>query len=92
MGGHVTVHDPRALANARRAWPDLGYADTVEDACQGATVVLHLTEWPQYRDIDPAALGAIVAERRLVDGRNVLDPQAWRAAGWTYRALGRPHA
>jgi UDPglucose 6-dehydrogenase len=92
MGGHVTVHDPRALDNARKAWPDLGYADTIEDACQGATVVLHLTEWPEYRAIDPAALGEIVTERRLLDGRNVLDPVAWRAAGWTYRALGRPHA
>jgi UDPglucose 6-dehydrogenase len=92
MGGHVTVHDPRALDNARKAWPDLGYADSIEDACQGATVVLHLTEWPEYRAIDPVALGEIVTERRLVDGRNMLDPVAWRAAGWTYRALGRPHA
>jgi UDPglucose 6-dehydrogenase len=92
QGGHVTVHDPRALDNARKAWPDLGYADTIDDTCQGATVVLHLTEWPVYREIDPVALGGIVKERRLVDGRNVLDPKAWRAAGWTYRALGRPTA
>ncbi len=54
--------------------------------------MLHLTEWPEYREIDPVALGAIVKERRLVDGRNVLDPAPWRAAGWTYRALGRPTA
>jgi UDPglucose 6-dehydrogenase len=92
QGGHVTVHDPRALDNARKAWPDLGYADSIDEACQGATVVLHLTEWPAYRQIDPVALGAIVKERRLVDGRNVLDPALWRAAGWTYRALGRPTA
>jgi UDPglucose 6-dehydrogenase len=90
QGGHVTVHDPRALDNARKVWPDLAYADSIEDACHGATVVLHLTEWPVYREIDPVALGEIVRERRLVDGRNVLDPVAWRAAGWTYRALGRP--
>jgi UDPglucose 6-dehydrogenase len=91
-GGHVTVHDPRALDNARKAWPQLAYADSIEEACQGATVVLHLTEWAAYREIDPVALGAIVDHKRLVDGRNVLDPQAWRAAGWTYRALGRPVA
>jgi UDPglucose 6-dehydrogenase len=90
QGGHVTVHDPRALDNARKVWPDLAYADSIEDACHGATVVLHLTEWPVYREIDPSALGEIVRERRLVDGRNVLDPVAWRSAGWTYRALGRP--
>jgi UDPglucose 6-dehydrogenase len=92
QGGHVTVHDPRALDNARKAWPDLSYSDSINDACQGATVVLHLTEWPAYREIDPVALGAIVKERRLVDGRNVLDPAQWRSAGWTYRALGRPTA
>ncbi len=90
QGGHVTVHDPRALDNARKVWPDLAYADSVDDACLGASVVLHLTEWSVYREIDPVALGEVVAERRLVDGRNALDPVAWRAAGWTYRALGRP--
>jgi UDPglucose 6-dehydrogenase len=92
QGAHVTVHDPRALDNARKAWPQLTYADSIDEACQGATVVLHLTEWPEYRELDPHALGAIVRERRLLDGRNVLDPQTWRAAGWTYRALGRPTA
>jgi UDPglucose 6-dehydrogenase len=92
QGGHVTVHDPRALDNARKAWPDLTYSDSIDDTCQGATVVLHLTEWAAYRDLDPARLGEIVATRRLVDGRNTLDPAAWRAAGWAYRALGRPLA
>ena len=53
-------------------------------------MVLHLTEWPQFRAMDPAALGELVTDRRIVDGRNALDPVRWRAAGWTYRALGRP--
>jgi UDPglucose 6-dehydrogenase len=90
QGAHVTVHDPEALDNARHVWPDLAYADTVVDAVHGAHVVLHLTEWREYRELDPEALGEIVAERRIVDGRNALDPARWRAAGWTYRALGRP--
>ena len=47
------------------------------------------TEWSQYRDVDPERFGTLVAERRILDGRNALDPAAWRAAGWTYRALGR---
>ena len=91
-GGRVTVHDPKAIPNAQRTRPDLDYAHTVEEACKGADVVLHLTEWQEYRDLDPAALKTVVATPAIIDGRNALDADAWRAAGWTYRALGRPHA
>ena len=90
QGAHVVVTDPEAIENARRAWPDLTYAATAEEAAAGADVVLLATEWDAYRDLDPAAFGEIVRERRIVDGRNVLDPGKWRAAGWVYRALGRP--
>ncbi|MCD5315474.1 UDP-glucose dehydrogenase family protein [Kineosporia babensis] len=90
QGAEVVVTDPAALENARRAWPDLHYEDKVEVACDGADVVLLLTEWKQYKAIDPAQLAGIVRARNVLDGRNALDPQAWRAAGWTYRALGRP--
>jgi UDPglucose 6-dehydrogenase len=86
----VRVTDPQALANAEKAWPDLTYRPTPEEAAQDADVVLLLTEWREYRDLDPGAFGEIVAGKRIIDGRNVLDPATWRAAGWTYRALGRP--
>ncbi len=92
QGGQVTVYDPKGMANARRVFPTLGYADTALDAVRGADVVLHLTEWREFRELDPAALAEVVAERRILDGRNALDPQLWRKAGWTYRALGRPKA
>ena len=55
-----------------------------------AVIVLHLTEWREFRDLDPASLSAVVAQRHIVDGRNALDAARWRDAGWTYRALGRP--
>lgn len=90
QGAHVTVHDPQAMANARRAWPDLSYAETAMDAVAGAHVILHLTEWSEYRELDPVAVGEVAAVKRIVDGRNALDGQRWRDAGWTYRALGRP--
>jgi len=89
-GAVVTVHDPKAMEAAGRVYPDLGYADSVEAACLDADVVLHLTEWKQYREIDPAKLATIVANPTVIDGRNVLDPLLWRSAGWVYRALGRP--
>lgn len=90
QGAQVTVTDPKAVDNARKKWPELAYADTVEDAVAGAEVVLVLTEWPEYVALDPAVLKQHVAAPRIIDGRNCLDPQLWRAAGWTYRALGRP--
>jgi UDPglucose 6-dehydrogenase len=90
FGAHVTVHDPQALGNARRFWPTLHYAESVLEACAGAHVVLVLTEWQQFREVDPARLASVVAVPAVVDGRNCLDPTTWRAAGWSYRALGRP--
>ncbi|MFF9901127.1 MULTISPECIES: UDP-glucose/GDP-mannose dehydrogenase family protein [Streptomyces] len=92
QGGQVTVYDPKGMANARRVFPTLGYADTAEDAVRGADVVLHLTEWREFRELDPEALGAVTGQRVLLDGRNALDPERWRAAGWTFRAMGRPGA
>jgi UDPglucose 6-dehydrogenase len=83
------VHDPQAGASARRAQPQLTVVDTVEAACAGADLVLVLTEWPQYTSLDPAAAKSLVAHARVLDGRNCLDADAWRAAGWHYRALGR---
>ncbi|OKH97640.1 UDP-glucose 6-dehydrogenase [Streptomyces sp. CB02923] len=92
QGGQVTVYDPKGMENARRVFPTLGYADTALEAVRGADVVLHLTEWREFRELDPAALAEVVATPRILDGRNALDPELWRKAGWTYRALGRPQA
>jgi UDPglucose 6-dehydrogenase len=90
QGAAVTLYDPEAMDNARVKHPELGYRDSAMDAAKGADIVLHLTEWAEFRSMDPAVLGEVVADKRIVDGRNALDPAAWRAAGWTYRALGRP--
>ncbi len=88
-GADVRVYDPQAMDNARRAYPDLHYADSVMEAADGAAVVLLLTEWDQFRSIDPVQLGTAATGRVIVDGRHALDADAWRAAGWVYRALGR---
>jgi UDPglucose 6-dehydrogenase len=89
-GGQVRVHDPKAIDNARAAFPELDFTPDVEKACEKADVVLHLTEWREYQDIDAAALARVVNQPRLVDARNALPIETWRAAGWTVRALGRP--
>jgi UDP-glucose 6-dehydrogenase len=76
--------------NARAAFPSFDYALEPAKACEGADLVLHLTEWPQYRELDPAQLAAVTATPRILDARNALDLDRWRSAGWTARALGRP--
>lgn len=90
QGARVTVYDPQAMRNARRAQPTLEYGESAMSAVQDAHAVLLLTEWAEFRDMNPATVAEAVAERNIVDGRNALDPELWRAAGWNYRALGRP--
>jgi len=89
QGAVVRVTDPAAVENSRRLWPQLDYADSAEEAAERADAVLVLTEWSEYRQLDPVAFGTVVRQKRVLDGRNALDREAWTAAGWSYRALGR---
>jgi UDPglucose 6-dehydrogenase len=87
-GALVTVHDPKVMEAAQRVHPDLEYADSVEEACLHADVVLHLTAWKQFSEIDPAKLAVVVANPTIVDGRNTLNSELWSSAGWSYRSIG----
>ncbi len=88
-GALVTVHDPKAMANAQKRFPVLNFASTIEECVSGAEIVLHLTEWKIYREIDPTTLKNLVSQAIMIDGRNALDREKWLAAGWKFRALGR---
>lgn len=88
-GATVTIHDPKAIAPARKRFPALGFSEDIEGALEGADLVLHLTEWEIYRELDPAKMAKLVANPIMIDGRNALDREAWIAAGWKFRALGR---
>jgi len=90
LGAHVRATDPKAIDNARAVHPQLDYRESFEDAVVGADVIVLVTEWDEYRYLDPDAVAPLVAQRRVVDGRNSYDPQKWRAAGWEYRGFGRP--
>ena len=90
QGAAVALYDPAAMENAARIHPEIGYRESAVEAARGADIVLHLTEWKEFRTMDPSALSEVVAHKRIVDGRNALDPVLWREAGWSYRALGRP--
>jgi UDPglucose 6-dehydrogenase len=90
-GAIVSVHDPVAMPQATKKRPALIYAPSVSEAAEGADLVLHLTEWSDYRAIDPAALATVVARRVIIDARCCLDSGLWAKAGWSVRTLGRPH-
>jgi UDPglucose 6-dehydrogenase len=92
LGARVTAYDPAAMDKARLAYPELEYAGSVLGAASDADVLLLLTEWAEFRQVDPEIIGKAVARRNVADGRHALDPALWRAAGWTYRAPGRPAA
>ena len=88
-GADVRLYDPQANENIGRRFPDLGLAGGTEDALRGAQMTLVLTEWQEFKDLDPAAAGQLVAAKRILDGRNILEPQVWKDAGWEYVGMGR---
>ncbi|CAN2182114.1 Ugd Predicted UDP-glucose 6-dehydrogenase [Candidatus Nanopelagicaceae bacterium] len=88
-GAEIVVHDPQGIEPARKRFPTLKYAEVVNDAVKDADLILHLTEWKEYRQIDPVALGSLVKGKIIIDGRNMLDRTLWRNAGWKFHALGR---
>ena len=87
-GATVVVHDPKAIEPARKRFPALHYADSIEDCLKDADLVLHLTEWKVYREIDPTQVKSLVKSPIIIDGRNMLDRNKWIDAGWHFRALG----
>ena len=88
-GASVIVHDPKAIENARKRFPKLGFAANVEECVKDADLILHLTEWREYRELDPQSLASLVKKKIVIDGRNALDRDKWRSAGWQFHALGR---
>jgi UDPglucose 6-dehydrogenase len=89
-GARVRAFDPAAMPNAAAACPQLGYAQSVQDAAHGTDLLLLLTDWPEFGDADPAALARVARHRNIIDARHLLDAAQWQAAGWRYRAVGVP--
>lgn len=90
LGADVIATDPEGIGNARARHPQLDYVSSTSEALRGADLVVLVTEWREYRALDPVETARLVAGKRIIDGRNVLDAAAWRAAGWEYRGIGRP--
>ena len=89
LGAQVSITDPKALDAAVRRHPDLVAEPDTQRALQDADLVLLLTEWDEYVQLDPARVANLVRRPVIIDGRNALDPGRWRASGWDYHGLGR---
>lgn len=89
QGADVSVHDPKAMDNAKRLFPTLCYQNDPVTACTGADIVMVLTEWMQYISLTPSELAIVVRRKTIIDGRNCLNPAAWRNNGWLYCGIGR---
>ena len=89
LGAHVSITDPKALDAAARRHPDLVAEPDTHQALRDADLVLLLTEWKEYVQLNPAKVANLVRRPAIIDGRNALDPARWRASGWTYHGLGR---
>ena len=88
-GAVVKIHDPKAIVPAKRRFPTLEFVDDVEACIKGSDLILHLTEWKIYRELDPIKLKSLVNNPSIIDGRNALDRESWRTAGWRFHGLGR---
>ncbi|HEX7806418.1 MAG TPA: UDP-glucose/GDP-mannose dehydrogenase family protein [Cellulomonas sp.] len=91
-GAQVTVFDPQAGDTARKSFPTLSYATSIEEAVEGSDVLLVLTEWSQFVDAHPEKLASLAKVARVIDARGKLVPAEWRSAGWQFRGLGRAAA
>ncbi|MFL5908503.1 MAG: UDP-glucose dehydrogenase family protein, partial [Solirubrobacterales bacterium] len=89
-GAKVVAYDPVAMERARDLLPSVEMADSSLAALEGADVVVLVTEWPEFAELDWADVAKRMSNPLLVDGRNFLDPDVVRAAGITYEAIGRP--
>ncbi|ROS78700.1 UDP-glucose/GDP-mannose dehydrogenase family protein [Cellulomonas sp. PhB143] len=90
LGAEVVATDPQGIDNATARHPQLLYTRQTDEALRHADLVVLVTEWREYRELDPDAVGQLARGRTIIDGRNVLDRDAWRAAGWRYVGMGRP--
>ncbi|CAB4674436.1 unannotated protein [freshwater metagenome] len=89
-GARVVINDPKAMEPAAKRFPELEFIDDLIEGAKDAHLILHLTEWKEYRALAPEDFAKVVANKVIIDGRNALDGNAWRDAGFIYRAPGRP--
>jgi UDPglucose 6-dehydrogenase len=88
-GCRLQAHDPKAMDNFSRIYPQVIYCNTAYDAAKGVDVLILTTEWNEYRGLDLDELTRVMKGRTILDTRNLLDPELARNAGFIYQGVGR---
>jgi UDPglucose 6-dehydrogenase len=88
-GAKINAFDPVAQENAKKVMPNIGYFSNPYDAAKDADLLIVVTEWDQFRELDKKRLKALMRQPNIVDARNVYDPKEARAAGFNYYPIGR---
>jgi UDPglucose 6-dehydrogenase len=89
-GAAIRAFDPAGIDEARNLMPELVYCDDAYDAAAGADALVLLTEWNEFRALDLARIGRLLAEPLVIDLRNIYQPAEMAAAGLSYVSIGRP--
>ena len=87
----VSVYDPAAMNNMKQLYPDLDYAESVESAVKGASAVLVMTDWNEFRGIDLARIGELMQKKVIVDAKNLLSREQLVENGFAFEGVGRPY-
>jgi UDPglucose 6-dehydrogenase len=88
-GAEVRAYDPAAIERSRMLIPDVEYMRDAYEVAGGADAIVLITEWNEFRQLDMARVKQLMRRPVIVDGRNIYDPEAMRALGFTYRGIGR---
>jgi UDPglucose 6-dehydrogenase len=89
-GAKIVAFDPEGVKEASQLLPDITFAENAYDAAFGADVLVVITEWPEFRGLDPRRLKQVMRRPRIVDLRNIFNPEEMRGLGFTYEGVGRP--
>ena len=87
----VAVYDPAAMSNMKQLYPDLDYAESIESAVRGASAVLVMTDWNEFRGMDLAHIGELMDKKVIVDAKNLLSREQLAENGFAFEGVGRPY-
>jgi UDPglucose 6-dehydrogenase len=89
-GAKIVAFDPEGMAEAGKLLPNVTFAKTAYEAATGVDVLVVITEWHEFRGLDPRRIKEAMRQPRIVDLRNIFNPEEMRGLGFTYEGVGRP--